>query len=331
MRINIIAVNSGSIPRTIRRCRTYRNLVGQVLLNSSTTTDQIDDRIEEEEEEDMAEDTSSQSNESTSQNMIQRERTTNMLWRNNLQEDLIDKEEEEESEEEEEVEDDAEIEEANLRSQNNNSLLDTNQSNSFDPPEIKVTMDDSLLQMAHEYRENFDGFAEINQFNSIEELHDFIKNTLKITADLKDKNFDSKNLNSQEVYLNILLNQRPEERFRKLFDTSRVTVRRLLARNEDILRELFASASLDIFPSPLAPTDGMDEGVDEDVVCQNPQDDEVNENMKRWYMIEMIGLWLNMITDITSYREAIKKRVLMNSWGIENDQYEGIAVPLKYK
>lgn len=192
-------------------------------------------------------------------------------------------------------------------------------------------MDDSLLQMAHEYRENFNGFAEINRFDSIEELHDFIKNTLKISADSKNKNFDSKNLYNQEVYLNILLNQRPEERFRKLLDISRVTVRRLLARNEDILKELFASASLDIFPSPLAPTDGMDEGVDEDVICQNPQDDEVNENMKRWYMIEMIGLWLNMITDITSYREAIKKRVLMNSWGIENDQYEGIAVPLKYK
>lgn len=64
--------------------------------------------------------------------MIQKERTNNILWRKNLQEDLTDKEEEEEGEEEEEeVEDEDEIEEATLQSQNNNSVLQTNQSSSL--------------------------------------------------------------------------------------------------------------------------------------------------------------------------------------------------------
>lgn len=51
MRINdILAINQDTIPRTIARCRSYRNLVNQVFLGASTsTTGQIDDRIIEEE------------------------------------------------------------------------------------------------------------------------------------------------------------------------------------------------------------------------------------------------------------------------------------------
>ncbi|CAD6235496.1 GSCOCG00007928001-RA-CDS [Cotesia congregata] len=321
MRINIIAVNSDSIPRSIRRCRTYRNLVGQVLNNSPLTTDQLDDRIIEEQEEDM-EDAPDQPSESTSHRMIQTEKTNNIMWHNDSLEESIDKEDDDE--------DDDDEEEDPTFEGDNNLTRENNQSSFLDPPEIKVTMDDSLLQKAHEYRVNFDGFAQINRFNSIEELHDFIKNTMKISEN-SNNNCSEDNSNRQELYLSILLNERPEDRFKKLFDESRLTVRRLLTRNEHILRKLFASASLEIFPSPLARVEETAEAADEDVVCSDLQDDEVDENMKRWYMIEMIGLWLKMITDVTSYREAIKRRVLMNSWGIEDNQYEGIVVPLEYK
>lgn len=58
---------------------------------------------------------------------------------------------------------------------------------------------------------------------------------------------------------------------------------------------------------------------------------DIEENMKRWYMIEVIGVWLKFVTDVKSYREAIKKSVLKANCGIENDRYEGIVVPLKYK
>lgn len=183
--------------------------------------------------------------------------------------------------------------------------------------------------MAHEYRENFAGFAEINRFNSIEEMHDFIKKTLEASPPHADSPSQK-----QERYLDLLLNEEPQDRFRRLFETSRVTVSRILTRNEEILSNLFASASLENFPSPLAsidesePIDALD---DEDTPLENPRDLQVEENMKRWYMIEMIGLWLRMITDVRSYREAIKKKVLMRSWGIENERYDGIAVPLRYK
>lgn len=180
--------------------------------------------------------------------------------------------------------------------------------------------------MAHEYRDNFDGFAEINHFNNIEDMYDFIKNNLEVSpaqpevASIK-----------QSRYLDIIINEKPEDRFRKLLDTTQLTVRRVLATNEDILQELFASASFDNFPSALASNDDNDTSDDNDLIYENLQDSEVNENMKRWYMIEIIGLWLKMITDVTSYRETIKRNILKKNWGIENDRYEGIAVPLKYK
>ncbi|XP_034940100.1 uncharacterized protein [Chelonus insularis] len=301
MRINIIAVNASASPHKIRKCRSYRNLANQILLGPSTSSSPIDDKIIEEEEE---------------YNMVEDELADEL----NVQDD----------EDTSDKEDDDEVEEANLESETNDDLNVNNLSSSLshaDPPEIRVTTDDdSLIQMAQEYRGNFDGFAEINHFNTIEEMHDFIKNTLEISPTSTSETASHK----QELYLDILLNEPPEDRFRRLFETSRQTVRQVLIRNEDILQELFASASLDNFPSPLASVDDNEMNED-DTTHENSKDIDVEENMKRWYMIEMIGLWLRMITDVKTYRAAIKLAVLMKMWGIENNRYEGIAVPLKYK
>ncbi|XP_034940098.1 dual specificity protein kinase splB-like isoform X1 [Chelonus insularis] len=333
MRINIIAVNASASPHKIRKCRSYRNLANQILLGPSTSSSPIDDKIiEEEEEYNMVEDElADELNASLSQQLIRNESGINnsvnennnnnnrpIGWQVQDDEDTSDKE------------DDDEVEEANLESETNDDLNVNNLSSSLshaDPPEIRVTTDDdSLIQMAQEYRGNFDGFAEINHFNTIEEMHDFIKNTLEISPTSTSETASHK----QELYLDILLNEPPEDRFRRLFETSRQTVRQVLIRNEDILQELFASASLDNFPSPLASVDDNEMNED-DTTHENSKDIDVEENMKRWYMIEMIGLWLRMITDVKTYRAAIKLAVLMKMWGIENNRYEGIAVPLKYK
>ena len=155
-------------------------------------------------------------------------------------------------------------------------------------------------------------------------MHEFIVNNLEPMTNEKTA--------KQERYLDILLKEKPDDRFRRLVDTSKGTVRRVLSRNEHILQDLFASASLENFPSPLVPKDddNADDKEQEDVDV-NDTIVEVEENMKRWYMIEIIGIWLKLVTDVKSYREAIKKNVLKTSCGIENNRYEGIAVPLKYK
>ncbi|KAK0168598.1 hypothetical protein PV327_002378 [Microctonus hyperodae] len=265
-------------------------------------------------------DKSDETNESASKQLLMNERTNGINWQTNENDD-----------DSSDKEDDDEVEEANHESGKFDDLLNQNYvsicSHLSEPPEIKVTIDDNFSQMAHEYRGNFDGFAEINRFNTIEDMHDFIKNSLELSTSSETTSI------KQEHYLDILLNEEPENRFKKLFDTSRSTVRRVLSRNDEILRELFSSANLDNFPSPLALDDGnnINEDGDNDIIYGNSRDIEVEENMKRWYMIEMIGLWLKLITDVTSYREAIKRHVLKKSWGIENDCYEGIAMPLKYK
>ncbi|KAK0078767.1 hypothetical protein PV326_009151, partial [Microctonus aethiopoides] len=285
----------------------------------------IEEECEEEEEEvenkmvDDKPDKSDESNESASKQLLMNERANGNNWQTDENDDSSDKE------------DNDEVEEANHEPEKFDNLLNQNNvstcSHLSEPPEIKVTIDNSLSQMAHEYRENFDGFAEINRFNTIEDMHDFIKNSLELSTSSEATSI------KQEHYLDILLNEKPEKRFKQLFDTSRSTVRRVLSRNDEILRELFSSASLDNFPSPLVLDDdnNINENRDNDIIYENSQDIEVEENMKKWYMIEMIGLWLKLITDVTSYREAIKRHVLKKSWGIENDCYEGIAMPLKYK
>ncbi|XP_015124885.1 uncharacterized protein LOC107046717 [Diachasma alloeum] len=318
---DILTATRATVPRTVVRTKSYRNIVGQWFLGPCGANEYHNESIVEEDETiDMVEAGPSHELDESPARLGRSENheINGGNWRAEEDDDFSDKE------------DDEEVEEADLRPAApipDNPIV---YNSILDPPEIKVTVDESLHQMAQEYRENFDGFAQINRFESIEEMHDFIKNTLNSSPPPS-----ATPSNKQERYLDLLLNERPEDRFRRLYETARVTVRRVLAQNEDILSDLFVSASLENFPSPLAPIDEheapIDENVDEDTSFENPRDLEVEENMKRWYMIEMIGLWLRMITDVKSYREAIKKKVLMKSWGIENDRYEGIAVPLRYK
>lgn len=200
---------------------------------------------------------------------------------------------------------------------------------SEDVPPSSNRDNELLIQLrVREYQGNFHGFAEINRFETIEEMHEFIVNN----SDSLTSGSESITA-KQERYLDILLKERKEDRFRRLVETSKGTVRRVLARNEHILQKLFASASLENFPSPLGPREDVDAADDdeEDEYDSTELVAEMEENMKRWYMIEMIGIWLKLVTDVKSYREAIKKCVLKTSCGIENDRYEGIAVPLKYK
>ncbi|XP_063995422.1 uncharacterized protein LOC135172877 isoform X2 [Diachasmimorpha longicaudata] len=315
---DILTATRARVPRTVVRTKSYRNLVGQWFLGPCGANEYHNESIVEEDETiDMVEAGPSHELDARLGHSENHE-INGQNWRPEEEEDSSDKE------------DDEEVEEADLRPAV--SIPDNlNVSNSMiDPPEIKVTVDESLHQMAQEYRENFHGFAQINRFESIEEMHDFIKQTLDASPPPS-----TGPSNKQERYLDLLLTEKPENRFRRLYETVRVTVRRVLARNEDILNDLFVSASLENFPSPLAPIDeydtSLDENLDEDTSMENPRDLEVEENMKRWYMIEMVGLWLRMITDIKSYREAIKREVLIKSWGIENDRYDGIVVPLRYK
>lgn len=184
--------------------------------------------------------------------------------------------------------------------------------------------------MAHEYREKFDGFAELYRFETIEELHDFIKSTLEEY----DLTVESPS-NTQDRYIQMLINEKPENRFKRLLEMNRATVRQVLVKNENILQELFSSASLENFPKAIISinedkTDEIEDDDDDDGYL-NSRDIEVEENMKKWYMIEIIGIWLKNITDVDGYRDAIKKKVLKKSWGIENDRYNGIVVPLNYK
>ncbi|XP_011304886.1 uncharacterized protein [Fopius arisanus] len=317
---DILTATRATVPRTVVRTKSYRNLVGQWFLGPCGANEYHNESIVEEDETiDMVEAGPSHEFDESPGRVSRSENheINGENWRAEEDADSSDK-------------DDEEVEEADLRPVTPIPDNPTVSGSILDPPEIKVTEDESLHQMAHEYRENFDGFAQINCFESIEEMHDFIKNTLSTSPPPGDTPSSK-----QDRYLDLLLNERPENRFRRLLETVRVTVRRVLTRNEDILGDLFASASLETFPSPLAPIDeyemGLDENEDGDTSMENPRDLEVEENMKRWYMIEMIGLWLRMITDVKGYRGTIKKRVLMKSWGIENDRYEGIAVPLRYK
>lgn len=96
-----------------------------------------------------------------------------------------------------------------------------------------------------EYQINFDGFAEINRFSTIDEMHEFIVNNTEPSSTKEPMS------TKQGQYLDILLNERGEDRFRRLVEISKGTVRRVLVRNEHILDNLFATASLDKFPSPL--------------------------------------------------------------------------------
>lgn len=172
--------------------------------------------------------------------------------------------------------------------------------------------------MAHEYREKFDGFAELYHFETIEEFHEFIKSTIEDT-DLLTTGTSS---NIQDDFIQLLLNEKPNDKFNKLLNINRPTVCQVLIKNQNIIKDIFETTNFDDFPKPL-----IDNENNEDKYL----DIKVEENMKKWYMIEMIGIWLKNITDIDGYRDAIKKRILKNNWGIENDRYDGIVVPLNYK
>ncbi|XP_044016802.1 suppressor of Mek1-like [Aphidius gifuensis] len=310
---DIVAVNS--IPRTVFRCKTYRNL-SQLSGTCSSSSNLEDKIIEEEEDEDMVEGGPSNSLEaplpSEMNGVINHNEQQPEQHHHEVEED--DDDDDENDNDEAEADDDSQAEETSLSRTNNASFIFPH----LDPPEIKVTIDDSLQQMAHEYREKFDGFAELYHFKTIEEFHEFIKSTIDDT-DLLTTGTSS---NIQDNYIQLLLNEKTNDKFNKLLAINRTTVCQVLIKNQDIIKDIFETANFDDFPKPI-----IDNENNEDKYLNN----KVEENMKKWYMIEIIGIWLKNITDIDGYRDAIKKRVLKNNWGIENDRYDGIVVPLNYK
>ena len=174
--------------------------------------------------------------------------------------------------------------------------------------------DDIVLQNVKEYRKNFDGFAEIVPFDSIHAMHEYIHANLR-----NRKSEEGVNL-KQESFLNIILRIKEEYRFNKLLEFCEPIVRRILLANKGILEELLKTASIEKLPCPIASVseDSRDLG------SQENEDYDVEASIKPWYMLELIGMWLNFVNDPQSFRDELRSELLEKRLG-------GIPVPLKYK
>lgn len=175
--------------------------------------------------------------------------------------------------------------------------------------------DDIVLKNVKEYRRNFDGFAEIIPFESIHTMHEYIR------SNLRNQQSEKYDITKQKIYLNILLRIKAEDRFNKLLESCDSIIRRILLANKMILEELLKTASIEKLPCPIA----FDSEYSEEFECKNNEDDDVNESsIKSWYMLEMIGMWLNFINDQQTFRDELRNELLEKSLA-------GISVPLKFK
>ncbi|XP_043471678.1 uncharacterized protein LOC122504576 isoform X2 [Leptopilina heterotoma] len=173
--------------------------------------------------------------------------------------------------------------------------------------------DDIVIKNVKEYRRNFDGFAEIIPFDSLHSMHEYIR------LNLKNQHSEEIEPLKQEIYLNILLRVKPEERFNKLLESCDPIIRRILMANRIILEDLFKIASLEKLPCPIT----FDSENKHEFASQTDEDD-TDLNIKPWYMLEMIGIWLNFINNQQTFRDELRNELLEKCLA-------GISVPLKFK
>ncbi|XP_033215609.1 uncharacterized protein LOC117172002 isoform X2 [Belonocnema kinseyi] len=174
--------------------------------------------------------------------------------------------------------------------------------------------DDVVLKNVKEYRRNFDGFVKIVPFDSIYAMHEYIRANLR---NLKPEECEN---SKQASYLNIILRIKPEDRFNKLLEFCEPIVRRILVANKGILEELLITANIEKLPCPIA-SDSEDSG---EFSSRDDEDYDFEASIKPWYMLELIGMWLNFVNDPQSFRDELKTELLHKRLG-------GISVPLKYK
>lgn len=187
---------------------------------------------------------------------------------------------------------------------------------SQEPDENIENNDDIVLKNVKEYRRNFDGFAEIIPFDSLHSMHEYIRLNLQKQQTIIEEIEPLK----QEIYLNILLRVEPEERFNKLLESCDPIIRRILMANRRILQDLFKIASLEKLPCPIS----FDSENKHEFASQTTDEDDTDINIKPWYMLEMIGIWLNFINNQQTFRDELRNELLEKCLA-------GISVPLKFK
>ena len=174
--------------------------------------------------------------------------------------------------------------------------------------------DDIVLENVKKYRQNFEGFVEIVPFESVFAMHEYIR------ASLKNRKWEKLENPKQESYLNILLRIQPEDRFNKLLESCDYIIRLIILANKRILDELLKMANIEKLPCPFASSseDSYQFGYNME------EHNDVEANIKSWYMLELIGMWLNFINDPQSFRDKLRSELLAK-------RLSGISVPLNYR
>lgn len=176
--------------------------------------------------------------------------------------------------------------------------------------------DDIVLKNVKEYRRNFDGFVKIVPFDSLYSMHEYIR------VNLKNRQYEKSDITKQKIYLNILLRVKPDDRFNKLLEScDSIIIRHIILANRIILQDLFKIASLEKLPCPIA----FDSEEDfQEFESRDDNEDDAESNIKPWYMLEMIGVWLNFINNQQTFRDELRNELLEKCLA-------GISVPLKFK